>query len=166
MRFVYQSLRFQHLSSYVLIDGKPLQIVFQGGSTAPTLIRGMFSTDDAKVQRAMDNSPEYGKNWTRIRPNPDQVKAPVPEKVKASTPPPPPPPPVAPIPPPADQKPADLEDKPLVIASGVTGFQAARQYLKDNIPGVLWGDIQSQAGTIATAKANNIQFPDWIPTAK
>lgn len=174
-RYVYQSLKYAILSSYVKVNGVIENIVFSGGQLSPSRVNGKFITMDPDMQKALDKSPMYGVDWIRIDPKmvaPAKVnKQDDGEPITERTPPPTLPPP---LPPPYET--GEIEENentnvnpdtqtnapvtPTVI-TGLTNFQQVRQYMKEQ-PGVNWNDIKSSVDCIAKAKAMNIQFPDWL----
>lgn len=172
-RFIYQSINFVHQTGYVMVDGETVEIKFTGGQSTPVKICGKFNTDNPKLQKALDNSPEYGKSWIRILPlkgKEPAIPAAAPELPANPT-----------IPPDPENPPATGNDaekgeegsdagtgennphKPIdpVIIAGLSTFQAVKEYLRNNVKGIAFSDIQSKENCYKKASELGFSFPDW-----
>lgn len=164
---VYQSLTAVYQLAFVRVNGRNVPIKFSGGQKSPKLIRGRFITTDAELQKAIENSPEYGKKWIRIVP-PHGVIAPV-------------------VPPdgnleleqaPAEEQPPaeitvkviktdePVAESPAPVKSqsvpGIVNAQQAKEYLlRQNLEGVTFKSIMRKEQIYAAAVKFGFTFPDW-----
>jgi hypothetical protein len=79
----YQSLQNFKLSTSVTVDGKQESIDFIGGILRPFKKNGKFTTDNPKLQKAIENDSGYGKQFILIsqeQPSKDSKKITEPEK--------------------------------------------------------------------------------------
>lgn len=159
---VYQSLKAVFLSSYVRVGGVVTQVKFTGGQKTPKLITGKLITSDVALQKALESSPEYGKNWVRIVPPegaPPETEPVKPVIIESK----PEPKPIIPEPViDLDKEEAKLEEVVAPVnVSGVKNAQQARNYLMANYKGLKFNTLMSKVGISEAAKKHNVVFPDW-----
>lgn len=153
---VYQSIRAIFLSSYVRLNGKLVQVKFTGGQRTPKRTNGKFSTNDPDMQRALETSPEYGKNWRRIIPPEGEIVKDRPPEMTIIT-----EPEVKVQPPAADRVMVATETSPLSI-SGLINAQQVKNYILENYTDRFkFKELMSKGQIYAAAKALNLIFPDW-----
>lgn len=60
MKKVYTSIHFQ-FSTFVKVDGKNVPIEFKGGMNYGNMVKkGLFVTEDEKIQKAIEDDPRFG----------------------------------------------------------------------------------------------------------
>jgi|GEM_PF-756111 len=64
----YQSLKYFSLSTTIMVDGVPHSIEFRNGITRPFVRNGKFTTDDVKLQKAIEEDVSYGRQFVLITP--------------------------------------------------------------------------------------------------
>jgi hypothetical protein len=136
-RKTYQSLTYQTLSIYVLVNGQKRLVQFKGGTLKPKM-NGKFITDDPQMIAALDTDSANGKMFKCIAVETNE------EGKKTE-----------------DELPVASEDTTdLIRVSGIRTAQAAKDYLLQNVPELSSTKLPNLATIKEIAAANKIKFVD------
>jgi hypothetical protein len=136
-RKTYQSLTYQTLSMYVLVNGQKRLVQFKGGTLKPKM-NGKFITDDPQMIAALDTDSANGKMFKCIAvETTDQAKEPE-----------------------VDHSEAILDSSDVIKVSGIKTAQSARDYLLQNVPELSSTKLPNLTAIKEVAAANGIRFVD------
>lgn len=130
------------LSTVIGVNGRAVPVEFTGGAASGNYkIPGKFGTSSEDLQKAMESSPAFGKDYTLLHEeNPEAIKEPV----------------VAPAP-----ESSDVADNiPSNELSEIKTNQAAKNYLMEKFPDLTPENLKNRAMILDVAKAKNIDFPN------
>jgi hypothetical protein len=136
-RKTYQSLTYQTLSMYVLVNGQKRLVQFKGGTLKPKM-NGKYITDDPQMIAALDTDSANGKMFKCIAVETnDEAKEPT-----------------------EDQPVATEDPKDVIKVTGIKTAQSARDYLLQNIPDLSSTKLPNLTTIKEVAAANSIKFVD------
>ena len=163
---IYEAIGYLNISKQIFVDGKAIDIYFSRGMKNP-LRFGKYSTDDIKIQEALESCPEFNKEYKLIQIgkkvlNKEEMSKPINEQIvdlkliiedlkeeNASL----------------KNKIKTLEvkkksEKEIVYVKDVFNGQQAKDYLVKNFD--LDPDkLKNKMLIIMAARRKNINFPNW-----
>lgn len=150
----YRSLRFMGLQTHAKIDeNRKVLVEFKGGARAPRKVNGTFTTSIKEVQDALENSNQYGVDWTLI----NKVENPRYEGEKNEN------------VPAEDTNAGQTESNEgkkesggdLKQVPGITKVQDAKEYLQQHYSdSVSSDDVKNKESVLNAAKRLGLEFPD------
>jgi hypothetical protein len=142
-RKVYRSKQRMSISILVTVDGVEQYVDFTGGTNSPQRVNGSYSTNNSKMQAAIEKHPGFKRTFELIKtidttPAPVPVKEPVKEPVEKST---------------------DVNINDPFISRAKT-FWEAKQELNQKFK-VSHSRIKNAAAVREMAKQFNVEYPNW-----
>ena len=154
----YQLLKVLSLATHFKVDENTVTVRFMNGIRTPELIRGRFTTDDPKLQKAIEESKGFNVDYfleNEVMPEIEEVKADVPMTKVIKEP---------------AEKPAKKEkEKEVVEATAGTDYpeiltvRDAREKLIELYPDELKPkDLPNKIAVLARSKEKNITFSKLV----
>lgn len=153
IRKTYQSLHYQELDTYVLINGQKRLVKFRGGTLRPK-INGKISTDDPELIAALDKAKGNGVSFACILTEGEAPKTE--KKVKEQEKDPEPEPEETKVP----EETPPLPDNKLTEVLEVTNLQEAKEFLVGAVEGLKPSQMPNAKSVLNQALKNNFSFPN------
>ncbi len=127
-----------HLVIRVNVDGQNIPISLEGGINSPRRINGSYSTNDPKLQAAIEKHPGYGKKF---------------QLTKTIN--------MNPAPPPVVEDPAEVvKEKPQAYISPAKNATQAKAELNKKFK-ISWSNLKNIPAVLKFAEEFNIEYPNW-----
>lgn len=146
-RKVYQSIHYQTLDTYAMVNGAETLIQFRGGTLQPQ-INGKYSTSNPSVIAAMDAGLVEGAAYKciSVETTPDEPELTSKPGFKAD----------------ALNVKDSQDENGFTEVPGITTIQAAKEYLVANVEGLTLSRLPNGNTIKSVAAANRIKFTDLV----
>jgi hypothetical protein len=145
---VYQTTIYGYLSKNFIIDGKEVNVIFQGGENN----KGVYQTDVVAIQEKLEKSPAFKKDYIlkATLKDVETVAVPPVAGIDPSDP---------PVDPPANPVEVKTNDEGIEEVAGIVSFQTAKKYLIDNKQ-VTPDQVPNKVALLQVCESLKVKFVD------
>lgn len=140
----YRAVRNLELHTYIEVQGKQVYIPFTGGSLSPRVSNGTYSTNNPLIQKALESSPRYKRDFICISASPIiEKKAQPQDQVIQDE---------------AQEEEAQGETE-LKAIEDITTVQDAKDFLARELAGVSKASLTNKTKVLEVAAQHGYDFP-------